>query len=327
MRTQARKSPALQFDSSLMKIIFGLFFVLIFCTSVFAWDDAGHKISTEIAWRNMTPAAREKAIALLLTAPENSGILNLLAFDSRSLATRQEQMFYTTATWADLIRDKNFPVRNKEFHHGSWHYMDTFWRDANGRVEIVTDLKPDEQNAVERLFALEKTLRDPMQANAERAVALAWILHLAGDIHQPLHCSGRVTTLEPTGDQGGNLFLITPVDAQKSDNLHWYWDSILTRSTPRINDEADSTYIARLASGLTKKHLAKEFADKLKSGKYDQWQQEGFEFATKEVYPASLKRNEMPSENYRKRAAAIAEQRLALAGYRMADLFNQIFGS
>ncbi|MEP6924506.1 MAG: S1/P1 nuclease, partial [Pyrinomonadaceae bacterium] len=192
-----------------MKKIFGLFFVLIFCTSVFAWDDAGHKISAEIAWRNMTPAAREKAIALLLAAPENSGILNLLASDSRSLMTRQEQMFDTTATWADLIRDKNFPVRNKEFHHGSWHYMDTFWRDVNGRVEIVTDLKPtdsnltdsnlNEQNAVERLFALEKTLRDPMQPNAERAVALAWILHLAGDIHQPLHCSGRVTTLEPAG--------------------------------------------------------------------------------------------------------------------------------
>ncbi|MEP6924399.1 MAG: S1/P1 nuclease, partial [Pyrinomonadaceae bacterium] len=146
-------------------------------------------------------------------------------------------------------------------------------------------------------------------------------------IHQPLHCSGRVTTLEPAGDQGGNLFLITPADAPKTDNLHWYWDSILTRSIPRVNDEPDSIYIANLASTLTKKHPAKEFADKLKAGKFDQWQQEGFEIATTEVYPASLKRNQMPSENYRKRAAAIAEQRLALAGYRMANLLNQIFAS
>ncbi len=310
-----------------MQKLFVLIIVLVFCTSVFAWDDTGHKISAEIAWRNLTPAAREKVIAVLLGAPEDSGILNLLASDSRSLAARQEQMFYTASTWADLVRDQRFSGRNKEYHRGNWHYLDTFWHESNGKIEPDADLKSDTQNAVERLFAFDKILSDANANPADRAIALAWFLHLAGDIHQPLHCSGRVTDVEPTGDQGGNLFLITPADApkEKRDSLHWFWDSIITRSVPRVNDEADNTYISHLADDITRKHPAKEFADALKPGKYDEWQKEGFEIATKEVYPASLKRNEMPSDVYRQRAQEIAEQRLALAGYRMAELFNRIF--
>lgn len=310
-----------------MRKIFGLLFVLTVCTTAFAWDDTGHKISTEIAWRNMTPAAREKAVAVLLGAPEDSGLLNLLASDSRSLATRQQQMFYTASTWADLVRDQRFASRHKSYHRGNWHYLNTFWRDAGGKPEIVTELKSDAQNMVERLFEFDKILSDEKANTADRALALAWILHLAGDIHQPLHCSGRVTELEPTGDQGGNLFLITPADAPKRDNLHWYWDSIISRSSPRINDEGDSTYITRLTDEIVKKHPATEFANASKPGKYDQWQQEGFEVAAKEVYPISLNRNEMPVESYRQRAVKTAEQRLALAGYRMAALFNRIFES
>lgn len=133
-----------------MRKIFGLLFILTFCATAFAWDDAGHKISAEIAWRNMTPAAREKAVAILLAAPEDTGILNLLVSDSRSLASRQQQMFYTASTWADLIRDQRFASRNKEYHRGNWHYQDTFWRDANGKIEIVTNLKSDAQNSTLR---------------------------------------------------------------------------------------------------------------------------------------------------------------------------------
>ena len=311
-----------------MRKLFGLFFfILIFATSVFAWDDTGHKVSAEIAWRNMTPAARAKAIAILMGAPENSGILNLLPSDSRSLAARQQQMFYTMGYWADLARDEKFPTRRKEYHHGTWHYQDTFWREINGRIEIVTDLKSADENAVERLFAFEKIVRDEAKSKADRAIALAWILHLAGDIHQPLHCSARVTELEPKGDEGGNLFLLSPPDAPRENrmNLHWFWDSILTKSVPRINDEGDTTYIPRWATKLTKKYPAKTFAAEMKGGKFDEWQREGFEITTKELYPATLKRNQAPPENYRKRALAISERRLALAGYRMAELFNRIF--
>lgn len=310
------------------KLLALLFFCLIAATAnIFAWDDTGHKITTKIAWQNMTPAAREKAVQLLLQAPEDSGILNLFASDSRAFAARQEAMFVAVSTWADLVRDDRFPTRKKNYHHGVWHYTDTFFRQVNGKVELVPDLKPDAENAVERLFTLEKVVRDATKPANERAIALAWILHIAGDIHQPLHAVARVTETEPTGDQGGNLFLLGAPDKEKRpDNLHWFWDSILTRDTPRTNgDEGDATYIPRLSETIVKDFSQQKFANSMKPGKFDEWQRESFEIASQKLYPPTLLRNQPPTEEYRKNGVRIAEERLALAGFRIAELLNRIF--
>ena len=309
------------------KIIALIFFSLFLNAAAFAWDDTGHKITAKIAWQNMTPAAREKAVKLLLEAPEDSGILNLFASDSRSFAARQEAMFVTASTWADLVRDDKYPVRKKNYHHGTWHYTDTFFRQNNNQIVLVEELKPDPENAVERLFVLEKIVKDAAKPAAERAVALAWILHIAGDIHQPLHAVARVTELEPKGDQGGNLVLLGAPDKEKRpDNLHWFWDSILSRDTARTNgDEGDATYIPRLTEIVVKKHPAQSFTDRAKNTDFSEWQQESFRFATKHLYPATLVRNQPPTEEYRKNSVKIAEERLALAGLRIAELLNRIF--
>jgi hypothetical protein len=314
-----------------MRKIFALFFLtfLLGALPAFAWDDTGHKITTLIAWQRMTPPARAKAIELLSAAPEDSMILALLPSDSRSLAARQQQMFVTMSTWADLVRDERFPERRKEFHHGTWHYTDTFFRQNGTQIELVKDLKPDDENAVERLFEFEKVLGNAEKSKSDRGLALAWILHLAGDIHQPLHTVARVTPEEPKGDQGGNLFLLapSPTPGGRPDNLHWYWDSIVSRNIARKNDQCDTDYLPRLVATFVKKHPAGKFAAAMKSGKYDEWQQEGFQIATREVYPPMLARNAAPPDAYRKRALAISEERLALAGYRIAELLNRILGS
>lgn len=314
-----------------MKKYFGFLIITLFLTAVpsFAWDDTGHKLTAYIAWQQMTPAAREKAIAILSAAPEDSMLLTLLPTDSRPLALRQQQMFFTSAFWADIVRDEKFPNRRKKYHHGTWHYTDIFFRQTANSFELVPDLKPDEENALAELAKLDKILRDNGASNAEKAVALAWMLHIVGDIHQPLHAVARVTNEEPKGDQGGNLFSLTPPDAprEKRENLHWYWDSIITRDTPRSGDEGDTSYIPRLAARIVKKYPAKNFANSIKPGSFSEWHQESFQMAAKELYPASLKRNEMPSESYRKRGVQIAEQRIAQAGYRIAEFLNRILGS
>jgi hypothetical protein len=313
-----------------MRKFLALLFIVICSGAAFAWDDAGHKITTQIAWQNMTPAARERAVALLSSAPENSHILMLMPTDSRALAVRQEQMFVAASTWSDLVRSERFPLRKQTYDKPTWHYTNIFWRQVNGKPEIVSELKPENENVVERLFALEKIVRDTQLPNSERGIALAWILHLAGDIHQPLHTSARVTDLEPKGDQGGNLFLLSPADAprEQRDNLHRLWDSIVSRRFARENAlECDSDYIPRLAARITLKHPTKKFAGQLNSAKYDEWAQEGFKLASEELYPANLKRGEAPAENYQKRASEISEERLALAGYRMAELLNKILAS
>lgn len=316
-----------------MKKILGSFlflFVLIgfSANSARAWDDAGHKLSAYIAWEQMTPQARERAIKLLLAAPEDSDLSVYFMQDSRSIATRQRELFMIAATWADIVRDKKFANRAAKYHHGNWHYQDTFWRNDNGKVELVTELKSDEQNAVERLFAFDKVLRDTTSADADKAIALAWVLHLGGDIHQPLHTSGRVTKYDPKGDQGGNTFMLSPKDAKGDDrlNLHWFWDSIIVRSVPRVNDACDTDYLPPLAQEMMKKYPLSKYKDKLELGKFDEWQKEGFQVASTKLYPASLKFGEAPSNDYKKMAFDISEEKIALAGYRLGAMLNDILG-
>ncbi len=314
---------------TLVKFSQFLIIAAIFVTSVSAWDDTGHKLAAYIAWEQMSPQARERAIKILLSAPEDSDLSVFYLQDSRSAAAKQRELFMIASTWADIVRDKNFKNRIAKYHHGTWHYLDTFWREENGKVELVPELQSDKENAVERLFAFDKMLRDASASDADKAIALAWVLHLGGDIHQPLHDSGRVTKYDPKGDQGGNLFMLSPKDAKGENrvSLHWYWDSIIGRNIPRVNDACDSDYFPAIAQQMMKKYPLAKMQSRLKIGKFDEWQKEGFQIASTKLYPASLKFGEMPSESYKKQAFEIAQEQIALAGYRLGEMLNQIFGS
>lgn len=314
---------------SKIKILFLLAFCFVLSVvPAFAWDDVGHKTIAYIAWQKMTPQARAQAIKILRSAPEDSNIGAYFMNTARELSAREQDYFMLMSTWSDIIRDKDFQTRYKKYHHGPWHYLDTFWRDgANGKPELVTGMEDGKENAVERLFFFDKMLRDSAASNEDKAVALAWILHLAGDIHQPLHASGRVTSEEPKGDQGGNTFLLTPKDTprDKSENLHWFWDSIIVRNIPR-GASCDDDFISMVAGQVMKKYPEAEFANRLEPGKFDEWQQESYRIAATKLYPATLKRYEAPSPAYRRMALQISEQQMALGGYRLGAMLNQIFG-
>lgn len=317
-----------------MKKIFAKFLLIltitaIFACSSFAWDDTGHKLTAYIAWEQMSPQAREKAAMILLSAPEDSDLSVFYLQDSRSTAAKQRELFMIAATWADIVRDKNFKNRYAKYHHGTWHYLDTFWKEENGKVVLVPELQPDKENALERIIEFDKVLRDASAADADKAIALAWFLHIGGDIHQPLHDSARVTKYDPKGDQGGNLFIVSPKGATGSDrvSLHWYWDSIIGRNVPRVNDACDSDYLPAIAQEMMKKYPLAKMQNRLELGKFDEWQKEGFQIASTKLYPSSLRFNEIPSENYKRQAFEIAQEQIALAGYRMGAMLNQIFGT
>ena len=311
-----------------VKILLVLTLFISLVSSVLAWDDTGHKLTTYIAWEQMSPQAREKVIKLLLSAPEDSDLSVFYLQDSRSDEVKKRELFMIASTWADIVRDRKFKVRYEKYHQGNWHYADTFWREANGKVEIIKESEESTGKAVEQLFAFDKSLRDANVSDADKAIAIAWILHLGGDIHQPLHTSARVTDLEPKGDQGGNLFLLSPKDAKGENrlNLHWFWDSIIGRNIPRKNDACDSDYLPTIAKKITKKYPFAKMQSRLELGMFDKWQQESFRIASTEVFPPTLKRYEVPSEGYKKRAFAISQEQIALAGYRLGQMLNQIFG-
>jgi hypothetical protein len=69
-----------------------------------------------------------------------------------------------------------------------------------------------------------KTDTDP----ARKSIALTWLFHLVGDIHQPLHSVQIFTTDYPNGDGDGNQICVRPGETSKPMNLHQFWDGLLT---------------------------------------------------------------------------------------------------
>lgn len=299
---------------------------LIAAASALAWDDTGHKVTAYIAWRQMTPEVRAKAIKILLAAPEDSHLSVYYPAGSRSAAAKELELFMIASTWADIIRNRDFKIRFEKYHQGSWHYADIFWRQKDGKEEILENRS--EGQAITKLYDFEKNLKDSSVSDSDKAINLAWFLHVGGDVHNPLHNASRITELEPKGDSGGNLFLLSPPNSQGSDrvNLHSYWDSILGRNIVRENDACDADYIPSIANKIIKKYPFAEMKIRLRLGDYKHWNDEGFKLLDKDVYSGDIKRGKLPSKNYQNKAFKAGQKQIAMAGYRLGEMLNRIFG-
>lgn len=308
-----------------MRVAVLILFVAGISGSAFGWDETGHKITAYIAWQRMTPEVREKVVKILLSAPEDSDISTFyLPYGSRSAESRKREYFMLMATWADIIRDKAFPVRAKNYDRGDWHYNNTFWKFEKGGV-VMIDNMPKTGLAMDKIAEFATLIRGNA-TDAEKAVAIAWLEHLIGDMHQPLHASGKVAPSTPDGDRGGNSFLLTPkgTPRDQQENLHWFWDSIIGRNIPN-NDKCDADYIDPIAQDIIRLFPAEKFRDRMLPGDFEGWKKESVKFATTDVY-RGIEFFQSPSDKYKKKALEIAQERLALAGYRMGDLFNEVFG-
>lgn len=315
-------------SNPLGKLVSSALILAILAGSAFAWDDVGHKISAYIAWQQMTPATRERVIKILLEAPEDSQLATFyLPYGSRTEESRKREYFMIASTWPDIIRDRNFETRYKKYHHSNWHYSDTFWKSTNGEIDLLPAPSEENGKAMDKLVEFNNLIRGSAP-DAQKAIAIAWLEHLIGDLHQPLHTSARVTEFEPKGDQGGNLFLLTPKDTprDKQENLHWFWDSIVVRNLPNSGDKCEADFIDPIARQIMKKYPFAKMQSRLDRGNFEAWKKESLTIASREVFSPDLKRFEMPSLAYKRKGLKIAEERLALAGYRIAELFNSAFG-
>lgn len=301
------------------------FSILLLAAASFGWDDAGHKLSARIAWEVMTPAARERAVKILLSAPEDSDLSVLYnSFGGRPEEVIRLELFTYASTWPDVVRNRSFAARYEKYHKSNWHYGDIFWGEDG---KALKDFPEPSGIAVRKLADFERTLRSADSTDADKAIALAWFLHVAGDLHNPLHNASRVTATEPKGDQGGNLFYLEPAkdDGSWRLNLHSFWDSQITRNVPRDATESDTDYlepIARIDLALNPPAI---FEEKLKLGDYVAWNLEGFSYLPTTVYANGLVRERIPDEVYNAVAFRLSLEQLALAGYRIGETLNSIF--
>src|SRR5687768_13584882 len=145
---------------------------------------------------------------------------------------------------------------------------------------------------------------------------LPWLLHLAGDVHQPLHCATRYRQGQndpngrPWSDLGGNT-----VELEGRQNLHALWDNALgiTQTTAYIEG------VIRI--------LLKRAPRNPGAMSPEVWVQEGFEIAKRDVYSFGNQTGTKDKplrldEKYMVRMREVAFQRAALGGIRLAAVLN-----
>ena len=167
-----------------------------------------------------------------------------------------------------------------------------------------------------------------------RAIALAWLFHLVGDIHQPLHAVQLFTVDYPDGDRGGNQICIRVTQAGQPMPLHRFWDGVI----------ASSSNLTRLRNEATALRNRQEFQrtqlTELANADFESWAKETFEIATKIAYqngrlignPRDGNKNcttvasaPVLPVGYVSIARQIADRRMILAGYRLADLLTRLW--
>lgn len=237
----------------------------------FGWGCPAHKLTGRIA------AAR-------LNATAAAAVNELL--DGDSLAD--------VACWADEIRP--FHPETKR-----WHYVD-IPRRASSYVPSRDCALTEQGDCL--LAALERatsTLRRPDAGRSERAEALRYLVHFAGDLHQPLHCADD-------DDHGGNGVAV--VFNRTATNLHALWDTALLAQAAQLDDDFTNRV---LADG--------ESAPPAPTIDWLAWAIEGHAVAVASVY-GDLPADRTLDAAYVTAHAAVLAQQLSRSGARLGDVLN-----
>lgn len=267
-------------------------------------NETGHMVVARIAWDTMTPAARREVLDLVKD-PNNP--------TSQIPTTAQDSDQFTAATYMDDIR----PALEKL-------HFDNQYIDADGKP---MDKPAETPNAVTFFKQNVDVLANPHQAKDDKAEALRYLMHLTGDLHQPLHVVDRVTPDHPQGDRGGNLFPINWSLDFKENNLHAFWDSAAGEFAPigRPLSAEGSSKLNGLADQIERQFPQTTFAaEKVADLNPSDWAADGMQIAARDCYQG-IQPHARPSDAYKQRTTQDMNQEAALAGYRLGTLLNGIF--
>lgn len=154
------------------------------------------------------------------------------------------------------------------------------------------------------------------------------MVHIVGDIHQPLHSCAYFSDKFPKGDRGGNDIKMSYGDKGQIKNLHSLWDSVLLKvqdNNVMPLDQEGKVYLEKYSKELMKEYTREALDGKLKKNwQFDSWIMESWRLCKEFVYPSILK-DPNPSQDYIRQGEKIARERLALAGYRLSDLLVKFY--
>ena len=300
--------------------------LIIFTSTSQAWLGFGHMAVAYVAYQKLTAQKKARVATLLQRNPYYKTKWKKMIPASTPADQRDLMLFMIAATWADEIksdpayksdgpsggnRPPSGPSASQNTGYGDhnrhkyWHFIDTpFTQDGTNPLPATP--KP---NAATEIALLRAALASN-KSDKLKSYDLVWLLHLVGDVHQPLHSSTRVSSNEHGGDNGGNNVKLC---ANCKDELHAFWDGL-------PGDSAKPGAAITYARGLAP-------ADPALAAKNHEsdWIQESFMIAQQDVYTDPIGLGDGPftvTATYKDNAQKIAAQRVALAGERLANLIN-----
>jgi hypothetical protein len=250
-----------------------------------AWGSEGHRIVARIAAQHLTDKTKTSIAALIKADKEDLGHCKQL--------NKLEDQLACVATWADQVR--NTP---KYQNTAGFHFVNIpVYVPASERRY---DKKYCKQGCIVTALATNRQTLITSKVAAQRAIALKFIVHFIGDLHQPLHdtvdkdrdfnipenSAGNHLKLPGNGasDRGANLKLVVWLNQPSTQfgcwNLHSVWDVGILEE----KNSSDRDYAAKLDTGLD---LAA-----LKKGSVTDWVNEALGLAVTNAYgklPAPVK--------------------------------------
>jgi hypothetical protein len=198
------------------------------------WGATGHAVIALIADQHLQPAAWRE-------------VHRLLASDTTGLADPDD--IGDQANWADRYRDSQGRGA-RYWRTRQWHFVDLDLRSpdvmaaCHGRIPLREGRNPASGPAkacvIDKILQFREALADPARSDRVRLRALQFLLHLVGDVHQPLHASNN-------DDAGGNDRRVALM-GEHTDSLHHYWDTVFVeRLAERLVEGAAAGAFGTLA--------------------------------------------------------------------------------
>lgn len=240
-----------------------------------AWGSLGHRLVASLAEAELDPQVRAEITALL--------------------ASESDPTLAGIANWADQLRGSDPDLGRKS---ARWHYVNIGEHDC--RYDAGRDC-PGGNCVVEAIHAQTAILADRSRPEAERLQALKFVVHLIGDVHQPMHAGHA-------HDRGGNDYQVNYHG--KGSNLHSLWDSGLLNHAGL----GEAEWLQRLQEQPTIGHLAENTTASPAT-----WAEQACAIVQQPgVYPDG----HILDTAYYTRHLPVAEAQLRLAGARLAQTLN-----
>lgn len=255
-----------------MRIFSLLAIPFLLCTPAQAWGPVGHRITGAIADENLSGVARAH-VRLFLGAEDLA----------------------EAATWPDDM--KSDPAEYWQKKAGPWHYVTVRQGDSYQSKDA-----PPEGDAMSALDGFTATLRNPKSSIEDKRLALRFIVHIIGDLHQPLHAGGG-------DDRGGNDVKVTWFG--RATNLHSVWDSAMIEQRALSYSE----YAQWLSRSISSEQVI-DWSDPTPSV----WIAESIALR-KTIYPA----DPSISWDYAYKHRSEMDDRLKRGGVRIAAYLNWVF--